>query len=70
MQYGGMNPMVAAQCNYSAQNFTNGMYGGGGSIYGSPAMGAPVQMQMTMQPHSQMPQKSGKPPISEIKIGK
>ncbi|KAL3764404.1 hypothetical protein ACHAW5_005046 [Stephanodiscus triporus] len=69
MQYGG-NPIVAAQCNYSAHNLMNGMDGGGGSIYGSPAMGAPVLMQTTVQPHSQMPQKSDKPPISEIKIGK
>jgi len=42
-------------------------------MYGSLAMGGqmpPVQMQMTMQSHPQMPQKSDKHPISEIKIGK
>jgi hypothetical protein len=76
MQYGGLNHMAAAQYDYAvaaAKNHAAQHYGGGGSMYGSLAMGGqmpPVQMQMTMQSHPQMPQKSDKHPISEIKIGK
>jgi hypothetical protein len=75
-QYGGLNPIAAAQYNYAvaaARNHAAQHYGGGGSMYGSPAMGGqvpPVQMQTTMQSHPQMPQKSDKHPISEIKICK
>ena len=76
MQYGGLNHMAADQYDYAvaaARNRAAQHYGGGGSMYGSLAMGGqmpPVQMQMTMKSHPQMPQKSDKHPISEIKIGK
>jgi len=80
MQFGGMNPMMAAPNNaaqhamISQQNaMMRNMYGGGGSVYGGPpTMGVPpmqMQMPMQMQPRPQMPQNPEKHPISEIKIG-
>ncbi|KAL3817207.1 hypothetical protein ACHAXA_001762 [Cyclostephanos tholiformis] len=72
MNYGGMNPMVAAHNYYAAvaqrnntlQHMNNNMYRGGGGQM------PPLQMHNTIQPMSEMSQKSDKPPISEINIGK